>query len=60
MNQAAIRRQNELMDLNLKDVYEKISLDDDDFADWMRSMGLLNRLVQCPKCNAPHEARESR
>ncbi|VDP05857.1 unnamed protein product [Heligmosomoides polygyrus] len=44
------RRQEELRDFKLKDVFEKLNIDAADFQEWLRRIGLLATPL-CPNCN---------
>ena len=50
---AAINRQQELTNLTLRELYQKIALTDAEFDDWLRSIGLLPSVVFCDICHMP-------
>uniref|UniRef100_A0A914DHZ7 Uncharacterized protein n=1 Tax=Acrobeloides nanus TaxID=290746 RepID=A0A914DHZ7_9BILA len=41
---------NELRYMNLKDLYEKMRLSNQEFDDWLESMGLLHAFQVCDFC----------
>jgi hypothetical protein len=43
----------ELRDMNLQELYGKLQLSDEEFDDWLTSMGLLHRHQVCDFCGDP-------
>jgi IS1 family transposase len=50
---------NELQDFRLDDLYEKMQLEDDEFQDWLVSLGLLNGRYPCTCGNSMKKKRRS-
>lgn len=44
---------NELQDFKLDDLYEKLALDEDEFDDFLVTLGLLHGSMNCTRCHQP-------